>query len=124
MFLIKQLECLYCDVKNPNRLMDRDQICELDAFKARSREDAKEIILEILAKNGGLKKLGPKILSNDSGNMWIECDQPYKVIKGHGFTDIKCLAIQIKFFEESEESTLITHEMASFAEALGPKFSL
>jgi hypothetical protein len=79
MFLIKQIEFAYFDVKNSNRVTYFDSKREVDNFVTDSREAAKDAVLSILRQMGGVNKLAPKILSNSTRSMWIECDQPFAV---------------------------------------------
>jgi hypothetical protein len=125
MFYIKQLELLYCDIKNTaNRSTAMDLIKEVEVYKAVTRDDAREIVLEILNQHGGVHALSPKILTNSSGSMYIECDHPIKTYNVQGSTDIKCLALEINYDKFAEENSMISSEMKTFEESLGPKFSL
>ena len=122
MFLIRLLECVYYDIKNPSRNTDRDRTRDLDIEMAYSLDEAKNLIINALARYGGVEKLQPKILTNNRGRMWIECDLAHRALESNGIVDIKCLAFEIQFKPAADDSDECN--LKSFERVLGPAFFL
>lgn len=123
MFFIKQLECMYCDTKNPARNTERDRIKEIECIKAQSVKDAINSVYDILERFGGARKLHPKILFNTKGTMWIECDRALKIIQTDGIVDLKCLAIQVEY-KALDGDMGLDSDLGMIEKLLGPEFYL
>ena len=124
MFYIRQLECIYCDVSNQNRSTDRDVVKDIETFRAKTSDEAREIVLQVLGRVGGIERLGPKILARNAENMWIECDRPTRETKNQGLVDVFVLAFEITFREKYEDNIAGRQSLNNFALSLGPSFSL
>lgn len=95
MYLIRQLECDYYDIRNNTRDQNSDRIKELHNYKSESLKDARKMVLQVLDEYGGIRRLSPKIIMQNDQCVWIECEIPFQKKVQNGAINIKCLAFEI-----------------------------